>query len=95
MDRNQPSQLSCPICGDPSAVWMPPSGHYTDVDCPSCGKIRLTGTAAKELESKKSLPRFDLQTLSKELKAQPRSPQNPRLVVDSYLLDALCGTARA
>lgn len=70
---------------------MPPLGDREEVDCPSCGRIGLTGSAHATLRSRKeSSTGLDAQALSERLRAQPRSPEAARLLVDTDLIDALC-----
>ena len=86
-DRNQPVRQLCPVCGNPGALWHPPLGYREDIDCPSCGKIRLTGSAEPKLQFAKAHG-LDVTALSRKLRAHPRRDDD-RLFVSDELLEQL------
>ena len=88
-DRNQPVTQSCPVCANPGAVWHPPLGDREDVDCPSCGKIRVSGSAEAMLVHAK-ISGLDVAALSRRLRDHPRH-NGERLCVTTYLLEQLEG----
>lgn len=89
--ESQPTRIPCPICTNPDAVWMPPLGDRDDVDCPSCGPISITGSARTLLQARKeSSEGLNSKVLSETLRAQPRLPESPRLLVNSQLITAQC-----
>ena len=38
----------CPISGDP-AQSLPTTGDYIELDCPTCGRFRISGSALKSM----------------------------------------------
>ena len=82
------TQHPCPVCDHPGAVRYARLGPRTDVDCPSCGKIRLSGSAEPRLEFAKANG-LDVAALSKKLREQPQPREDGRLFVMTYLLREL------
>jgi hypothetical protein len=84
-DRNQ----SCPVCDHQGAVRYPREHAplCEDVDCPSCGKIRLSDTAALMLSYEKAKGR-NMAAISQKLRDQPRE-DGERLFICSDLLKEL------
>jgi hypothetical protein len=72
-------------------LWHPPVSGREDIDCPSCGKIRLTGSAKTSLKSAKAHG-LDVAALSRKLRTRPRE-DGPWLIVSDQLLEQLgvCG----
>jgi len=86
MDRNQPVPCSCPICAATNAILMPPLGDYEDVDCPSCGAYRLTGTAEAILKVK---THSEKKALSKKLRTESHLPRAQRTLIDTQYMDQI------
>jgi hypothetical protein len=49
MDHNYSTEMFCPVCVDANAIWTPSTGDFDDVDCPQCGRFRLSGSTKRAM----------------------------------------------
>lgn len=86
MFRNRHLQQPCPVCSNPMSKFPPPLDDCEVVDCPSCGKMRLTGTATRVIAMRRSAPTFMEALQSLIFKRQLALAQEDWLLIDSNLL---------
>ena len=92
MARNRLVQQPCPICADPMSAWMPPQGDCDVIDCPTCGKMHITGTAMAKMTSQTSCSCYVEYVKCKIFEEQLRLLDDDWLLVDTQFLRDVAAT---